>query len=574
MKLNIELNESQTENYLLENGCIYWDEKREFWNNLKFYTRHTGMIENSPWDENSDPVSHYPKQKLSILQKQIIRYLHKDFFRFGSPVYLKIQSIANKLQKPKRSVQKAIARLVKRKILLRFYVYSDKYKQERSIILPNNPLKVKLDNRINNLHIKRTPLEGKRTPLLEGRGVHLIDKLQESLKINRSIIDYIYSINYYYSQLFTMCFKEKNKTSFYTQRQERCETNEFFVLSNEKDNESMKRIPRYKLNVASNESEKQLLLNKDHLDLNQLVCSVDFNIFNLPDEQRRGLLNYVEMHSYDFDFNQVFSEKKLNTKHPVAQKQVRMLLSDYLQLFFSNEPLSHSSTDYILRYWNNIDNPKFSRHKINHESQTYTRMLILTNYMLKFEYKNDMTKFLEVIDRFERYGSQNHYLANGLKKWKLDILVLMRNSNGIKKYFLVNEDDFEKELFKYRSKEKGASARWKEIFIDGFYRADNQKGEKVYKKWHSKLDSFLDILINRIKANKRQLYQRNLTQRKIIDGYETDSILADYCDWLSFTIDPRPDIFSICNYDNFVQFVYQEMRGVRGMKNFWKPIKA
>jgi hypothetical protein len=335
----------------------------------------------------------------------------------------------------------------------------------------------------------------------------------------------------------------------------------------------VKKIPRYKLSVAL-PNQKQSL-DKNHVDFNQLVSSVDFDIYNLSDQHRKNLLSYVESHTYDFEFSNIFSDKRLSTKHPIAQKQIRQLLSDYLKLFFSNEPLNHESTLYILRYWNNIENPKFQKHKIdNPESLTYSKLLILTNYVLKFYYNNDMTKFLRVIERFERYGSQNHYLANTLKKWKLDHLILLRNSNGTKKYFLSEEKDFENELFKHRSKHKDSAKRWKSTYIHSFYATDRKKGEEKYKAYNSKLDSFLDLLINRLSECRRELYMRNLTQRKKIDGYETDSILADYCDWISFTIAKRPSIIDLCNYDHFMQFVYQEMRGVRGMENFWRPIKT
>jgi len=250
-------------------------------------------------------------------------------------------------------------------------------------------------------------------------------------------------------------------------------------------------------------------------------------------------------------------------------------MHDYLKMFFSKEPLDHDVTNYILRYWNDVDNPKFSKHKTdNPNSFTYTKLLILTNYMLKFYYENDISKFLLIIERIEMYGSQNHYLANTLKKWKLDQLLLLRKSNGMKKYFIKEHNKFEEELFKYRSKHFDAAKRWKRIYINAFYRNNKEKGSDAYKRNNNKLDSFLDLLINRMKQNRRELYRKNLTQIKIIDGYETDSILSDYCDWISFSIDRCPSIIDLCNYDHFMQFVYQEMRGVRGMNKFWKPIRA
>ena len=139
---------------------------------------------------------------------------------------------------------------------------------------------------------------------------------------------------------------------------------------------------------------------------------------------------------------------------------------------------------------------------------------------------------------------------------------------------MAEKKDFEGELFKYRSKNKAAAKRFKHIYINAFYENDTKLGLERYELFHSKLDSFLDLLINRLSESRRELYQRNLTQRKMIDGYETDSILADYCDWLSFSIAKRPNIVDTCNYDHFMQFVYQEMRGVRGMENFWKPIRT
>ena len=566
MDINTKLYDCQTKNYLLNNGCICWDEKTEFYNNCRFYIQNTIDVKNSPWAKDSNVISHYKNIGLSVLQKRIIQYINHHFFQWGNPSYLKMQTLANRMQTTRRAIIRAISRLIERKILLRVHIFSDKYKQARSILLPSNPLKIKLINRINNLHTKRSLPQGKRSLLQKNRSDRLIFKLRKSLQNNRCIIDYIYSFNTLYSQFTIKSSKRNNKATLYTQRQKRCADSESLML-NERNKDTMKKIPRYKLNPPLPETS----LDKKYVDL---VSSVDFDIFNLPDEQRKNLLSYIEAHTYDFEFYKMFSDKKLNARHPIAQKQIRQLLSDYLKLFFSNEPLNHESTDYVLRYWNNVDNPKFSKHKTDPNSITYTRLLILTNYVLKFYYNNDMTKFLKVIERFERYGSQNHYLANTLKKWKLDQLILLRNSNGTKKYFLNAEKDFESELFKYRSKHKDAAKRWKDIYVESFYSTDKKKGLEKYNMYHNKLDSFLDLLINRIGASRRELYRRNLTKRMLIDKYETDSVLAEYCDWISFSIAKRPNIFDLCNYDHYMQFVYQEMRGVRGMENFWKPIST
>lgn len=576
MDLNTKLNQCQTENYLLDNNCIVWDEEKELLGNLKFYVRHTGLIENSPWAENSDPISHYQKQGLSSLQKKIIQHFHQNFFKHGDPVYMKMQTIANRMQTSRQAVQRAIGRLVKRKILLRFYLFTHNEKtkdHERAYILPNNPLKIKLENRINNLDIKRMPHQVKRLPLLEGRGNHLISNLQESLQKFRCIVYYIYSINYYYSQLsIKSSLERKEYTSYIQQSQSDCSLNEPFCFSDERNKKSMKQIPRYKLTAI--DPNKKPLLNKTHIAFNELISSVDYNIFNLPDEKRKNILNHVALHTYDFDFEKLFSEKKLNVKQDAAQKRTRSLLSDYLKLFFSDEPLDYDSTDYVLNYWNLIDDPHFSKHKVDHESATYSQILILTNYMLKFKYNNNRTKFLDVLGRIERFGQQNNWLNKNKNKWKLTDILLYRNSNGLKKYFVEDEDEFIRQLHSYRSKEKDASARWKEIFIDSFYRTDRKKGEQYHKHWHSKFDFFLDLLINKIKACKRQLYGMNLTQMRIIDGYETDSVLGEYCDWVICNYDRKPDIFVLCEYHNYMQFVKERMKWEKGMDKFWDQIRT
>jgi DNA-binding MarR family transcriptional regulator len=564
------INECQLKNYLFNNNCICWDEKQELYNNLRFYINHTVAIQNSPWAKGSAVISYYKKIGLSVLQKRIIKYLHHHFFQHGSPAYLKMQTLANRLQSTKRAIIRSINRLIERKILHRIHIFSDKYKQTRSIIIPVLPLKIKLINKLHSLNIKRSSLQAKRSLLPKNRDDRLVDKLQESLKKNRTLIDYIFNSNIFYTQHIVSSSKRNNVPSVHIARsKERATKTTSTTISNERKKETMKRIPRYKLTPTPSP-----FLDKKRITFNNLASSVDFDLFNLPDQQRKNLLNYVAINTFDFNFNITFSDKKLNVKHPVAQREIKQLLSDYLKLFFSNESLNHKVTNKILRYWNSIDNPKFQKHRTDDpNSLIYSRLLILTNYMLKFYYGNDITKFFNVIDQFNRYGSQNHYLANSLKKWKLDHLILLRNQNGTKKYFIADKKKFEGELFKYRSRNKEAAKRWKEIYINGFYRNDKKKGLEQYHQWRNKLDSFLDLLINRLSECRRELYQRNLTQMKVIDGYETDSILADYCDWVSFSIAKRPDIFDLTNYDHFMQFVYQEMRGVRGMQKFWKPIK-
>ncbi len=568
MNLSALIKECQLKNYLFNNECVCWNEKQEFYNNCRFYIANTIALEGSPWAKESSPVSYYKNIGLSVLQKRIIRYLHENFFKWGSPSYLKIETLANRVKSSKRATIRAIGRLVERKILIRLQIFSDKYKHYRSILLPINPLKVKLINKLRSLNIKRSSLDAKRSLPPEIRRDRLLSKLPKLFQKNRQIIDSIYSINLVYTNHIISGSKENYKPSVYTQRQSRCAENTSLNLLQERSRKPMS-IPRYKLQSTQT---KPAILDRTFVDL---VSSVDFDVFNISDDQRKNLLDYVEKHTYDFEFNKMFSEKKLTTRHPVGQRQNRQLLSDYLKLFFSNEPLNHETTNYILRYWNDIDNPKFQKHKIdNPNSITYIKLLILTNYMLKFYYNNDMKIFLEHIERFNKYGSQNHYLANTLNKWSLDGLILLRNSNGIKKYFMIHKKDFETELFKYRSRNKEAAKRWKEIYIHSFYGNNREMGIEKYDLYNSKLDSFLDLLINRLSECRRELYKRNLTKQMHIDGYETDSILADYCDWISFSISKRPSIIDLCNYDHFMQFVYQEMRGVRGMENFWKPIKS
>jgi hypothetical protein len=597
MNINSKLDECQIENYLLKNNCIIWEnDENELISNLKFYVYHTGLIENSPWAKNSNVVSHYKNQGLSSLQKRIIQYLHKSFFKHGDPVYMKMQTIANRVQAPKRSIQKAIGRLVERKILLRFYLFthnSDSKNHERAYLLPNNPLKVKLDNRIkyshikrsslpknfteielgnnnSNLDTKRTPQQGKRTPLPKTRDVRLTWNLQESLQKFRCIVYSIYSINYYYSQLNHFgCFKEKHYISYNVPPLRNGTKYDplSFSFSDERNKKNMKRIPRYKLSVAL--PKPKPLLDKTFVGFNELISSVDYNLFNLSDNgQRKNILNHVASHTYDFDFEKLFSEKKLNVRNDTAKKKIRSLLSDYLKLFFSNEPLNYESTDYILKYWNLIDDPHYSKHKINHESNTYTRIMILTNNILKFKYNNDMTKFISIINRIEHFGMKNGWIKNKTGKCTLDDILLFRNNNGLKKYFVKDDKEFDQLLHSYRSKHKEASTRHKEVFIDSFYRDDRKNGEELWRKYQHAFDTSMDEKIGKLKSCKRELYGWNLTQSKIIDGYETPSIMEEYYDWC-LQYFKKPGVLWLCNYHNFMQFVSERMWGERGMDKFW-----
>lgn len=569
LDLNTKIKTCQLKNSLFNNKLICWDEKTEFYNNCRYYISNTIALNGSPWAKGSSVISYYKRMGLSVLQKRIIQYLHNHFFQWGSPAYLKMQTLAKRLKTTRQAIYRAIGRLVKRKILHRVHIFSEKYKQQRSIILPINPLKIKLINKINHSNIKRFHLHTKEFHPDQDRRNRLVSKQPKSFQNQRQLIDYIYTNNIIFSNLLIKESFKKNIPSEYTERKKRSAESSSLMKGTKMNN----RIPKYKLKVR--ETFQAPADTSVFDNFNQALASVDFNLFVLPPDQQRNILNYVEKRTFDFEFNKFFSPKRLAVHHEVAKREIQQLMHDYLKLYFTREPLDHKVTSYILRYWNDIENPKFSRHKIdNPESMTYVRLLILTNYMLKYYFDNDINKFLLVIERIEMYGSQNHYLANTLKKWKLDQLLLLRKSNGMKKYFVKTHEDFEDELFKYRSKHFDAAKRFKRIYLNAFYRTNKEKGLEAYKRNNNKLDSFLDLLINRLKHSRRELYMRNLTQRKIIDGYETDSILSDYCDWISYSIDRHPNIFDLCNYDLFMQFVYLEMRGVRGMKNFWKPIRA
>jgi hypothetical protein len=525
------------------------------------------------------------------------------------PAYFKMTTLADRLQVKRQSIQRAIKRLVKRKILLRFYLFfhnkqKNDYK-ERAIILPHNPLKVKLNLRINNLDNKRSPLpennldfcrmsfsnrfnmlSTKRLPqmangcpFLEGRGNRLISKLQKSLQRFRCIIYYIYSINTLYSNFPIGSFKRSNRTSFYVGFPDgKPAVNETFSFSLNERTKTMKRIPRYKLNTIP---DKPPLINKTHFDLNQLVSSNEFDFFTLPENQKSNVLNYVAQHTYDFDFEKIFSSKKLNVRQPVAKKKINSLLSAYLELFFSGEPIDSDVTDKILRYWNDVDNPQFVKHKINHESINYIEIMIFANYMLKFKYNNDITKFYEIIDRFAHYGTYNHCLAQNQEKWSLNYLLSNRNGFGFKKYFENNsEADFKKEVFKFKIPKpyQEAAERWKEIFVDSFYREDRKKGIEKYNMYSSTLDHFLYELIERIKVAKISLKPLDMYKRSLVWETKVKSqfgnevfppILEEYCDWYSDWIQRKPTTTTLVSRENWMRFVRDEMRGVRGMKNFW-----
>jgi len=615
MKLNTEINDCQPKNHLLDKNN-FENGKQELWKNLRFYIDNTIKAEDSPWSENSDPATspYYQNKKLSILQKQIISFLHKKYFRNSFPAYVKVTTLADQMQVPRSSIQRAIKRLVKRKILLRFYLFfhnkeNNDYK-ERAILLPHNPLKVKLNhrikyldnkrspqskdeqdfcqmpfsNRFNMLNTKRKPQMANGSPFLEGRGYRLISKLQKSLQGFRHIIYYIYSINTLYSSLLVSSSKENSKTSFYSEFPDGNSTPyETPSFSSNERTKPMKRIPRYKLNSIP---DKPTLINKTHLDFSQLVSSNDFDFFTLPENQKGNVLNYVAQHTYDFEFEKVFSNKKLNTRQAVAKKNTNTLLSFYFELFFSGEPLNTDTTDKILTYWNAIDNPKFTKHKINHESITYIETMILTNYILKFNCDNDITQFFKIIDNIDQFGNQNFFLRDQTRKWGLNKIPLYHKKHGLKKYFKAykNRVELKKAIFndfKVEKKYQGAAKRWKEIFVDSFYRTKKEKGENIFEENRSRLLNFLITLCNEVdlghKTTRLNLYGRSLTQQTSVKnpyGEEWEPpILEEYCDWYGDWIQRKPNLDSFVSLENWMRFVRDEIRGVRGMNRFWYPMK-
>jgi hypothetical protein len=97
-------------------------------------------IEGSPWGKNSDPIKYFVingNSKLSLNQRIIIRFLHKEYFSRGKPCYLKRGNIIKQsgISENKQNLTRTIKKLVDRGILLK--ITGESNKQKTVFILPN-----------------------------------------------------------------------------------------------------------------------------------------------------------------------------------------------------------------------------------------------------------------------------------------------------------------------------------------------------------------------------------------------------------------------------------------------------
>lgn len=105
------------------------------------YCKKILKIEDSPWGTKSNPVRYFVKNgntKLSLNQRKIIHFLHREYFSRGKACWLKRRNIikqADFVKMHKSNLTRTINKLVDRGILLK--ITGESKKQKVVFIMPN-----------------------------------------------------------------------------------------------------------------------------------------------------------------------------------------------------------------------------------------------------------------------------------------------------------------------------------------------------------------------------------------------------------------------------------------------------
>ena len=534
---------NEEDSQLIKNKYLQKDNNQKDYNlqnDLNDYVYYFNQMKHSPWNESNNIfriIKKFGIKKLGKCQKRIIDYLNINFFSKNRAFYAKHDFLSKQLGIDRRRISKALNVMCSKGLILKVDHKIHRMKNNRVVYLPSARFIAK-----NNTNIKGTvdsagiDAELSDCALLRRKYV----KLKSCSLLLRKLLEYKDFPN------AIGILKANNIISY------KVSTTYLRVFQTQKDLEGTSM--RHKLMIkGSLESELANTLAKTKLDNFRILLPRDIKILSKSIAKK-----------YSLDLKHLFKfADKANTPYGGKQNRIRQQLIELLE---AGIPIDYVSTDKAIKYFNSVDHPRFQKTTIKKNSQSYLYTAISVTHCMHFICKNDYLSLKDGINNLKGFGLRSSIFVF-LNKWSLLDFVSDHKNKGYLDSFCNGDGAVAFKVNQKVSRYPDAMQKWQEIFIEQY--SNQEKGAKDFRKYESKLTTFLDALIDITIFENRYMSEMKLTVPTRVNGMLRAPLLKEY---LVFLLDSFGsgflvnDVVESTNWENFVQ---QRIRNEFGYKNFW-----
>lgn len=464
-------------------------------------------IPNCPWTVHSNPVRYWianDQDRLGELQIRIIKFLHRNYFQYGKPVYLKSRSIAERLGESIPNILRAIASLVKRGILVRLHFIMDS--NNRSMLIPGT---VEFKDFVSKTHV--TPPSSV-----------FFRKLQKKLQKSNSI----YNILLYFKQMYlnlkvslqTLQSSVQKKGNFVTLRGCVAPSSGKKSLLNLLKEKIKTKPPALPPAPPSADRLKDLL-NKNDLDITKLPVKDQNEIIALIDHRLM-----VDIRNYIKDLKVTQSPAVVNA----SKKVLRMVC----WLFCQDHDLDPSLTDRVMDQWNSLASGHsrvVSHLKTKKTSKTHNTRMIIATYLGR---KRGEEFIARGVKRLFENGCEHRNTYYTSKKISFEDVFINPFDKQIWETML-NASDRDWAIYVHNDGYKNKNhqeeiSKAKEMFIHIFFTDHPERGRDFLRMHDRTFSSWIIRLINSFNMYKRHTGGLGLVLHKD-DAHP--SVIFEYLMW-------------------------------------------
>lgn len=605
----------------------------EFLSDCTDFVININNIKYSPWI--NDSIVRWAKvdRKISLspIQESIIRFLQRQYFRKNQPCFSKQTYIAEKLNVHRTQVNRGLAALEKKGLIVRI-VWLYKGRRKNSIILPLLPSIKHLFNtetctlqedfqgcyiKCDNLFCK--PLESKGFPksFLLYTNILYINRISNN---NLVTIDSI--LVYKYKAKANVVSDEPTSatpTLVYSKAPDSDSDKEYIDLDKTKKpldkacrvqvlQKEEIRVPVDSLKGGNRPMLQRFLLkreecrNKPHAYqylFDQLKVRSKYEFDDLDTGDQTELNTYIDFfHGIDVRKHFKISRHQKNGYYNNHAKEIRKQL---MWLIANKHELQWDYADKVIEHWNKADiaDKRFQRLRLNKkETKAYKNAVITISHCLIHCAGSRINALFEAIDRLE---VTQHKMKPPFT-WNSNITIekfFSKLSDQYLKIYLSSDIEFERYANKRRIAKRHmqrvdtAYDHFSNLFIEQFYANNEQKGQDLCYRFEPRIKKWLEERISEIvDLNSSKSSYRNMEGYSLVENRQDNTgcvippLLQRYFYYIHSNIGAystmsdnnmfdgsMPKMIDITSKEMWSDFIKTHMRIEVGLKDFYKIIK-
>lgn len=509
----------------------------------------------NPWYKNKKPSEYinkhrnnYDIKRFSMQQRALIDFLHKKFFSYGKPCFLRQTLISEKMGVSNEVINRQITWFENKGLLIRISRVTPN-KNIQTFLLPSTP-------EVSNYFVKSTLK---------------LHHSKKALKNQQNENQYVNPFNYYKIKregiecLNTHSYTQNYMDIFYTV---------FGYIIKD-----IKKIMIQPIIIPTIKKVKPMLPKKKSVEKTKTTTT---KIISTKKPERIIL---KRAGSFGLKGEYKFKPEELVKGWDEGNKNFSPMLTKVKDMLFyldqQNKIIDYELTNKIIGVQDKIkkkfDLKELESIKIN-DSKKYHQFAVVVNYLYHKHFNQKEYPYEIVIKRFAS-ALKNSSKFSFMYKWNLITFFTDPKERGYLKHYLLSDEAnyVINEFMGNRKDEKrlDAQIRWKNIYINTCFN-DKEEGKRYYLAASRKLMDFLEMKIREIEKNNLDLCGMRLVYKT--GGVDEEGerfiennppILKAYLEYLQtgMSFVKVDDICCSINWDNFVM---DEMRYNQDKQSFWK----